>query len=55
MRKAQVKPTLESYAAVLICLGSMDLFDSSIARRTILDLERQVRSTRLEINVRDVP
>ncbi|CAF0957151.1 unnamed protein product [Adineta ricciae] len=41
MRKYQVKPTLESYAAVLSCLGGMDLFDSSIARRTILDLERQ--------------
>ncbi|CAF0903966.1 unnamed protein product [Adineta steineri] len=41
MRKYQVKPTLESYAAVLCCLGNMDLFDSSIARRIILDLENQ--------------
>ena len=42
MRKYQVKPTLESYAAVLSCLGNMDLFDSSVARRIILDLEREV-------------
>ncbi|UJR09606.1 hypothetical protein I4U23_013841 [Adineta vaga] len=41
MRKYQVKPTLESYAAVLSCLGNMDLFDSSMARRIILDLEKQ--------------
>lgn len=44
MRKSQIKPTLESYAAVLNCLGNMDLFDSSIARRIILDLEKQVNS-----------
>ena len=43
MRKYHVKPTLESYAAVLSCLGNMDLFDPSVARRIILDLERQVR------------
>ena len=43
MRKYQVKPTLESYAAVLSCLGNMDLFDPSIARKIILDLEREVR------------
>ncbi len=42
MRKYQVKPTLESYAAVLSCLGNMDLFDSSVARRIIFDLEKQV-------------
>jgi hypothetical protein len=42
MRKYQVKPTLESYAAALSCLGNMDLFDSSVARRIILDLEKQV-------------
>jgi hypothetical protein len=42
MRKYQVKPTLESYAAVLSCLGNMDLFDPSVARRIILDLEKQV-------------
>lgn len=43
MRKYHVKPNLESYAAVLSCLGNMDLFDPSVARRIILDLERQVR------------
>lgn len=42
MRKINIKPTLESYAAALSCLGSMDLFDPSIARRIILDLEKEV-------------
>ena len=39
MRKSHVKPNLESYAACLSCLGEMDLFDSTIARRMIVDLE----------------
>ena len=43
MRKSQVKPTLDSYAAVLSCLGKMDLFDPQVARRTILDIEKLVR------------
>lgn len=43
MRKYQVKSTLESYAAVLSCIGNMDLFDPNIARRIILDLEQQVK------------
>ena len=42
MRKCQVKPTLESYAAALSCLGNMELFDSTVARRIILDLEKEV-------------
>ncbi|CAF5148240.1 unnamed protein product, partial [Rotaria magnacalcarata] len=42
MRKFNIKPTLESYAAAISCLGSMELFDSSIARRIILDLEKEV-------------
>ncbi|CAF1265263.1 unnamed protein product [Rotaria sordida] len=41
MRKYHIKPTLESYAAGLSCLGNMDLFDSSIARRIIIDLEKE--------------
>ncbi|CAF4539575.1 unnamed protein product [Rotaria sp. Silwood2] len=41
MRKYNVKPILESYAAALSCLGNMDLFDSSIARRIIIDLEKE--------------
>lgn len=44
MRKYQVKPTLESYAAALSCLGNMDLFDPSVARKIILDLEQQVKN-----------
>ena len=42
MRKYQIEPDLQSYAAVLSCLGNMDLFDSKIARRIILDIEKQV-------------
>ncbi|CAF1236136.1 unnamed protein product [Rotaria sp. Silwood1] len=41
MRKYNIKPNLESYAAVLSCIGNMDLFDSSVARRVIIDLERE--------------
>ena len=43
MRKSHVKPTLDSYAAVLSCLGKMDLFDPQVARRIILDIEKLVR------------
>ncbi|CAF3645701.1 unnamed protein product [Rotaria socialis] len=41
MRKFNIKPTLESYAAAISCLGSMELLDSSVARRIILDLEKE--------------
>ena len=44
MRHSQIKPNLESYAAVLSCLGHMDLFDPNVARRIILDIEKQVKS-----------
>lgn len=46
MRQHQIKPNLESFAAALSCLGHMDLFDPNVARRIILDVEKQVKNQR---------
>lgn len=51
MRRYQIEPNLESYAAVLSCLGNMDLFDSKIARRIILDIEKQVRTDWVDLSL----
>ncbi|CAF0789980.1 unnamed protein product [Didymodactylos carnosus] len=40
MRSSHIKPTLESYAAVLTCLGNLDMFDPTIAKRIIFDIEK---------------
>ena len=56
MRQHQIKPNLESFAAALSCLGHMDLFDPKVARRIILDIEKQVKELEREIsNDREYP